>query len=348
MRSRFGTGIGFSELTWSGGNTHAARMAAAQLLKRQVRELATAHPNAAQFVVAHSHGGNIALLACKDPEVEAALAGIVCLSTPFLQYRESTSAALALTLFILAVTVVSATLINAYALSWSKTAQSAGMIAVVCAGVGLLFYALDRVFKTPPEHFASPTLARDKLLVIRSPGDEASGLLGLSSFAQWALFRVTSRLFSLQERMGNALYEPKRRRYILCALCVALGGVLAVIEPLRAIPAYAAIGLGLVALLPIAVTVLVTPIRFLLLFPFGFDLPFRAFHLTVTAEATPPGEWSVTLIGSAGEVPGAATSEGLEPLMHSESYDHPQAIGLICHWIAGRATAVSGAPNPAS
>ena len=41
-------------------------------------------PNAQHFVIGHSHGGNIAFQAMRDGAVESRMAGVVCLSTPFL------------------------------------------------------------------------------------------------------------------------------------------------------------------------------------------------------------------------------------------------------------------------
>jgi hypothetical protein len=45
----------------------------------QVRE----YPNAHHFVVAHSHGGNVAMYALADESLASRVSGVVCLGTPF-------------------------------------------------------------------------------------------------------------------------------------------------------------------------------------------------------------------------------------------------------------------------
>ena len=41
-------------------------------------------PDAKLVLVCHSHGGNVALHALQDEELRGAVAGVVCLATPFL------------------------------------------------------------------------------------------------------------------------------------------------------------------------------------------------------------------------------------------------------------------------
>src|SRR5262245_23588981 len=62
-----------------------ARLAAAEALQRILEADRETRPDARRFIVAHSHGGTVALLATRNAALRAALAGVVCLSTPFLQ-----------------------------------------------------------------------------------------------------------------------------------------------------------------------------------------------------------------------------------------------------------------------
>ena len=45
------------------------------------------HPDARHFIVAHSHGGNVALYAIRNPVIRLVIDGIVTLATPFLSAR---------------------------------------------------------------------------------------------------------------------------------------------------------------------------------------------------------------------------------------------------------------------
>src|SRR5688500_13898345 len=72
---------------WSGANTHAARIRAGAGLARFIRAGHARYPAARHFVIAHSHGGNVAMYAMRDPAARAALSGIVTLATPFMHAR---------------------------------------------------------------------------------------------------------------------------------------------------------------------------------------------------------------------------------------------------------------------
>jgi pimeloyl-ACP methyl ester carboxylesterase len=72
---------------WPGINTHWGRLKAsddiAQVLLRQRQQ----YPDAKHFVIAHSHGGTIALHACGDELVRKSLSGVITLGTPFIHSR---------------------------------------------------------------------------------------------------------------------------------------------------------------------------------------------------------------------------------------------------------------------
>lgn len=69
---------------WSGHNSHRARIQAGVELGELLRNSPRNHPNWPHFLVAHSHGGNVALYAMRDPEVVTAVAGLVFMGTPFI------------------------------------------------------------------------------------------------------------------------------------------------------------------------------------------------------------------------------------------------------------------------
>lgn len=75
------------QFIWSGGNTNKARQLAGEELTTILITSAREHPGIPHFLIAHSHGGNVALYALRDPIVRAAISGLVTLATPFIQVQ---------------------------------------------------------------------------------------------------------------------------------------------------------------------------------------------------------------------------------------------------------------------
>jgi hypothetical protein len=73
----------FERFQWSGANTHPARARAATELRQVLRRLQADYPAAQHYVIAHSHGGNVACYALRGDGPPLRLAGVVCLGTPF-------------------------------------------------------------------------------------------------------------------------------------------------------------------------------------------------------------------------------------------------------------------------
>ncbi len=73
---------------WTGRNRNADRRHAAADLARTLDEGLGAHPDARHFIIAHSHGGNVALGALRDPVRQRSMSGLVCLGTPFVRVSE--------------------------------------------------------------------------------------------------------------------------------------------------------------------------------------------------------------------------------------------------------------------
>lgn len=79
--------VTFDVFEWSGRNTHKARVKAGYELASHIKALRKRFPLAKHFIIAHSHGGNVALLAHKHlPEHLHAL-GVATLGTPFVHAR---------------------------------------------------------------------------------------------------------------------------------------------------------------------------------------------------------------------------------------------------------------------
>jgi hypothetical protein len=69
---------------WSGKNEHLARAEAVSELKNQLTRQVDELPHADHYIVAHSHGGNIALYALADPTLQDRIIAAICLNTPFI------------------------------------------------------------------------------------------------------------------------------------------------------------------------------------------------------------------------------------------------------------------------
>lgn len=75
----------FCTFHWSGLNSHSARLRAGAALRAQLEEQIVRFPKARHFIVAHSHGGNVAAYATRDwPRHARAPLAVFCLATPFI------------------------------------------------------------------------------------------------------------------------------------------------------------------------------------------------------------------------------------------------------------------------
>jgi hypothetical protein len=86
LRRTLETGLGgrvaFARFAWDGENDQDSRRRAATRLAEHLGEQAAARPDTCQVIVAHSHGGNIALHAAGNPAVAERVSSLVCMSTP--------------------------------------------------------------------------------------------------------------------------------------------------------------------------------------------------------------------------------------------------------------------------
>lgn len=87
LAAAFGNDTVFRPFNWSGDNAFSARAAAAAELNDFLLAGMTERPTATHVVVAHSHGGNVALEALRDFDHAARVAAVVCLATPFISTR---------------------------------------------------------------------------------------------------------------------------------------------------------------------------------------------------------------------------------------------------------------------
>lgn len=86
LEERFGKeSLHFEVFEWSGKNSDSARLDGASALCERLTGIVQRYPDAQQFIIGHSHGGNVILRALDGYESVERIAGAVSLATPFIQ-----------------------------------------------------------------------------------------------------------------------------------------------------------------------------------------------------------------------------------------------------------------------
>lgn len=374
LYKRFGSDVVIRRFPWSGGNTHTARVKAAEDLSGFLENGLKEWPKAAHFVIAHSHGGNVALSAVGSPNLQARIAGVACLATPFISARPRDLGRNPLTT--LAAAIVALLLFLYWLLDtfvvipWEGLARLGIEVfvgTVLMSGASLFLWAAMKYSKKLCRELTPPPIKTEKLLIIRSPADEATGALAMFQF----ISQVTVRLFLLTqiwvaawERLLNSWVKYKGR--VILVGVIAFGLFTAFLFAFAALSTpgsldwlgiAALIGSGL-SLLVFAITaflvipfirvegvvlvfrllmspflwLVIATLSVLLLVPFGWQVAVANLFLDVVAEPTPVGSWQTHLI----EPP---TSDELRapvpPLMHMV-YENPYALKTLGKWVEER------------
>ncbi|MBC8724570.1 alpha/beta hydrolase [Paraburkholderia sp. 31.1] len=165
---------------------------AAHQLREHIGAISKENPEALQIVIAHSHGGNIALLASNHESIKDKVKGIVCLSTPFLQAWPrpvgrakilSASSGIVISLGNIAYFVM-----KYFSLpSW-----------FIVTSTSLLAFPLFFIFGIFALRIAGekpctlPTFSAERMLIIRAAGDEASAVMGAATLFATLVMRIWS------------------------------------------------------------------------------------------------------------------------------------------------------------
>jgi hypothetical protein len=71
-------------------NAHEDRREGAVRLRKKLNSIIRQSPDASVFIVAHSHGGNVALRAiCRSSYLKEQISGVICIATPFLKFSSA-------------------------------------------------------------------------------------------------------------------------------------------------------------------------------------------------------------------------------------------------------------------
>jgi alpha-beta hydrolase superfamily lysophospholipase len=372
LRAAFDERLALFRFDWTGQNRVRERERAARRLQAHLLALLARYPDARHYVIAHSHAGNIVMYALRDAALAGRLHGVVCLSTPFLHVRRRHLGAITNAAIVAAVVVTSWILVVT-GLEWLTVEEDAAILSGLIAAA-LIGYGLATGSRRESERLlrllALPDTLATPCLIIRASGDEAGAALGMVRFLSWlvgvcwiAPAGVAAEVVAVVKGWGETA-----RRYAWPAAFSAAGGAAVLLLDRQAGPFLtdtpglravaetaggAALTAGVATLLVwwlgsgagvygyvlgfAAAGVVVSPLVLLLailIAPFGPDLVLGSVHLDITAEATPPGAWTVHHLRGAPTVgerhePGA---EGASGLMHG-THASPEAIRLLVDWL---------------
>lgn len=254
---------------WSGSNSHRARCQAAIELRRHIAICVQKYPAQDHFIVAHSHGGNVALYALRDSQTAVHVRGVACLSTPFLHCRRRNFGPAGLTP-ILSLAVVSWYLLSfigvrtlthsiqfppllgfmqgfldewqgslflasVFALALYKPLKSLAELSMRCFIRHIIGVYKDCPMSEAVLHsFRVSSLRPDSVLVIRAAGDEASAALAISHLPS-IILSALSRAINSIAKLGFWLMDlndrlPRVTRIKYLLLSWSLGGLLGYIS----------------------------------------------------------------------------------------------------------------------
>ena len=364
----------FNCFCWSGRNSVRARETAAADLRASLCKLIEEYPDARHSIIAHSHGGNIALRALDGKfELRKRVPLVVTLATPFIvaSVRDTTKLRFA---FSLPIKLVMWMMLLASPVGIIQLiAERSSIMLLVMFGQALLagvlcglLYAGKRLtneFESQAEEQASfwrlsPVLDL-KLLVIRAAADEASLALNFLPFAIFAGNVIWGSPVNLIQKIGvvlkciEAWFERNRERYFLVTGSLGLGLSIFYITSMRPMHWDSVLWITLAFAIgtPLAIIAFVALLQFSLISGTGAlailaCILFSPVWLLTVLATMPFGffdlfESPFLRVTVEAAPPGAAQIVQLPPhhvsgLMHSSPYEDPDSIDATALWLSGR------------
>jgi hypothetical protein len=184
--SKRGLSARISPFLWSGANSVRERDKAAQELAEHIRAKQFDHPGSIQVVIAHSHGGNVALRALDQSGVTGDEIFITTIATPFVEILPTKLSPAETRRIDVMVSLTTSVLIPQYATEIKYTYFPTlnqnvllFIVALVCGLPFMLFFRLRaRNTRTVDELVGltslSPSVRKHPLLVLRAVDDEAA------------------------------------------------------------------------------------------------------------------------------------------------------------------------------
>lgn len=213
LKERFGAAARIQRFDWSARNTHSARLRAGRELAKFLDRSAADNPGARNVVITHSHGGNVAIYACRHAAPQS-INDIVFLATPFIRCRDRarisllTYAGLFLLSGLLGLIFLNLVLplseLLAYAHRFLPATPAVDRLVswgVLVTVTGLIFLAflgyLRRSARKRVESLAWPAASDVDTLCVYYRGDEAKRYLGALNWSTTRISRLIWQLIGL-------------------------------------------------------------------------------------------------------------------------------------------------------
>jgi hypothetical protein len=294
----------------------------------------------------------------RDRFVAEHVAGIACLSTPFLCVSPRDLGPLgSVALWWFPVVVVLFCTVPVVKLLPEPLESNVGGIAILLA-VGFAFWIYPRVIRfatTVADELQYPDVPPSKVLIVRTFGDEASAVLGAAHIVSWIaelIWSATSRflggILTTVETWRDALAKRWRLVVPACVLLLVLtivslatttppallqaGGIVAAATLAFVLAIFSRGGYAAMFLGALLIAFLATPF-FLLIAVLGIatgpELLVAALVFRVTAEGTPPGGgWTVWQVPK-----DPRNADGRASLMHSVTYQDAESLDVLVKWL---------------
>ena len=384
LAAHLGDAVRIAPFAWSARNSFEARDAAANELREHFESIERNDPETYQFVLAHSHGGNVALFAAANAKLSKPIGGIVCLSTPFLQ---SWPRDLGLPRILTAAAGIVLLLANLiYFLLRDYVDRSALWISLTVIAMPTIYVVQKvaaRLVKDDKPRWVLPKVDPLRVLILRAAGDEASAALGAATLASnlvakfWGLTSVGAPLWerALKEdeadRAKKVAYSRPRRIHALIVMGLLVLGIILLILtllPLNLQWTNKWAGVCLIGSFVLNLTVhwrkgLLTILAFAVLAPLWWlsmilTVPVLLI-LCVFAVAFGPSlalRHFLWIVSAEPTPPGTWITVQLNPetrratfggLMHNSLYDDTRAHTIIADWMVDRLTGSSVAQQAA-
>ena len=209
--SKHGLSAQISPFIWSGANSVRERDKAARELAEHIRAKRTEYPASRQVVVAHSHGGNVALRALDQLGVEQEQIFIATIATPFVEVLQSKLPSEEIEryeLVLLGFFIILILAISAFVTGLLGFAGIAELLAFALIGlVGIVpaafcMYTLSKknatkVIRLVELTYLSSSVRRHPIMVLRAVDDEASLGLGAAAIGNWLSALIQRVLFRI-------------------------------------------------------------------------------------------------------------------------------------------------------
>jgi hypothetical protein len=333
--------------SWSGGNSHYARDRAADEL---AMHLANAdHRN--HWIVAHSHGGNVALRALGKPEVQERSIRLVTFATPFIHARGRLAHPYAVLAFVFFGILSPVAYFMGVLPAFVPIILLIEALFVVHTIIFCINAAVHGGWSSQDESPAdilskvqSPEIEHERVFALRAPGDEATSVLISGQFAA-AVANAGSSIMAAPLVFIVVIFWKSTGAWAFQETHHFFGKSFFLAEA-RILVEW----MTYVTALPAAAVLLVLTASLV----FGLDGPYAALVASVSAESAPPGLTSVAYLGFSEDehlavaeedhlstfddeyISAPAEDRGGLVLNHTRIYQDDRAIQLARDWITGR------------